>query len=76
MLKNFLGDRNRPKSHNQIEQEIDRVKDMCVNTLDLLEDIQYKVVKKSASCVDIYIDSLVFAGIITHIDVYVRVEVE
>ncbi|MBQ7927714.1 MAG: hypothetical protein IJ287_03075 [Methanobrevibacter sp.] len=75
-LHQFLGDRNRPKSHNQIEQEIDRVKDMCVNTLDLLEDIQYKVVKKSASCVDIYIDSLVFAGIITHIDVYVRVEVE
>lgn len=75
-LHEFLGDRNTPKSLNQIEQEINRVKHICVDTLDLLEDIQYKVIKKSSSCVDIYIDSLVFAGIITHIDVYVRVEVE
>ena len=75
-LHQFLGDRNKPKSHNQIEQELDRVKDMCVNTLDLLEDISYKIVKKNANCVDVYIDSLLFAGIITHIDVYVRLEVE
>ena len=75
-LHQFLGERNRPKTHDQIEQEIDRVKAMCVNTLDLLEDIHYKIEKKSATCVDIYIDSLVFAGIITTIDVYVRVEVE
>ena len=75
-LHQFLGDRNNPKSLNQIEQEIDRVKNICVNTMDLLEDITYKVEKKNATCVDIYIDSLVFAGIITKIDVYVRVEVE
>ena len=39
------------------------------------EDINYDVVKKDANCVDVYIDSLTFAGIITEIDVYVKVEV-
>jgi hypothetical protein len=74
-LHQFLGERNREATLNEIKQELDRVKDMCVNTLDLLEDIQYSVEKKNANCVDIYLDSLVFAGIITEIDVYVRVEV-
>ena len=48
---------------------------LCVDTLDLLEDINYDVVKKDANCVDIYIDSLTFAGLITEIDIYVKVEV-
>ena len=74
-LHQFLGERNRNATLNEIKQEIDRIKEMCVNTLDLLEDIQYSVEKKNANCVDIFIDSLVFAGIITEIDVYVRVEV-
>ncbi len=74
-LHQFLGERNREATLNEIKQEIDRVRNMCVNTLDLLEDIEYTVVKKNPNCVDIYIDSLVFAGIITEIDVYVRVEV-
>lgn len=74
-LHQFLGERNREATLNEIKQELDRVKEMCVNTLDLLEDIQYSVVKKNTNCVDVYIDSLVFAGIITEIDVYVRIEV-
>ena len=74
-LHQFLGERNREATLNEIKQELDRVKNMCVNTLDLLEDIQFTVEKKSTNCVDVYIDSLVFAGIITEIDVYVRVEV-
>lgn len=75
-LHQFLGERNREATLNGIKQELDRVKDMCVNTLDLLEDINYSVVKKDVNCVDIYIDSLVFAGLITEIDVYVKIEVE
>ena len=75
-LHNYLGERNRPASIGQIEQELDRVKDECVNTLDLLSDIEYHVVKKDASCVDVYITKLLFAGIITEIDVYFTVEVE
>ena len=75
-LHQFLGERNRTATLDEIKHEVDRVKEECVTTLDLLEDINYEVVKKDANCVDIYIDSLVFAGIITTIDVYVKVEVE
>lgn len=75
-LHQFLGDRNRNKTHSEIEQELNRVKNKCVNVLDLLEDINFTVQKKDANCVDIYIDSLVFAGIITRIDVYVKLEVQ
>lgn len=75
-LHQFLGERNREATLNEIKQELDRVKDMCVNVLDLLEDINYTVEKESPNCVGITIDSLLFAGIITRINVYVRVEVE
>ena len=75
-LHEFLGERNNNATLDEIKQECDRVKELCVDTLDLLQDIQYSVVKKTSSCVDIYIDSLVFAGIITEIDVYVKLEVE
>ena len=75
-LTQFLGDRNRTLTLNAVKQEVDRVANICVNQLDLLEAINYEVVKKDSSCIEINIDSLVFAGIITRINVYVRVEVE
>ena len=53
-----------------------RIKELCVNTLDLLKDIEFEVIKKSANLVDIHITKLLFDGIITEIDVYVTVEVE
>ena len=75
-LHQFLGDRNRNATLNEIKQEVDRVKDLCVGNLDLLKDINYTVAKENANCVGINIDSLLFDGIITRINVYVRVEVE
>ena len=75
-LHQFLGDRNRPKSYDEVVQELDRIKYNCVNVLDLLKDINYTVKKESRKCVGIYIDSLTFEDIITHINMYVRVEVE
>lgn len=75
-LHQFLGERNREATLNEIKQEVDRVKERCVNTLDLLEDIEYTVEKKSPNCVDINITKLLFAGIITEIDVYITIEVE
>lgn len=75
-LHKFLGERNTTVSLNAIKQELDRIKNQCVNVLDLLEDISYTVEKESTSCVGITIDSLLFAGIITRINVYLRVEVE
>jgi len=75
-LHQFLGERNREITLNAVKQELDRVKNQCVNTLDLCEDINYTVAKESSSCIGITIDSILFAGIITRINVYVRVEVE
>ena len=75
-LHKFLGERNREATLNEIKHELDRVKNECVNVLDLLKDIEYTVTKKSANCVDIHIKRLLFDGIITEINVYVTVEVE
>lgn len=75
-LESFLGEKNRAVTLTGIKSELQRVKKDCVDTLDLLEDINYEVEKADANCVNIYIDSLLFAGVITKIDVYVKVEVE
>lgn len=75
-LHRFLGDRNREATLTEIEHELASVKEKCVNDLDLLKDIQYNVAKESVNCVGITIDSLVFDGIITRMNMYVRVEVE
>ncbi len=75
-LHQYLGDRNRSASLNEIKQELDRVKERCVNTLDLLKDIEYTVEKKSPKCVDVNITRLLFDGIITEINVYITIEVE
>lgn len=75
-LEAFLGEKNKPVTITGIKSELERVRKECVDSADLLEDIQYEVEKVDAHCVNVYIDSLVFAGVITKIDVYVKVEVE
>ena len=75
-LHEFLGDRNSPKTHSEIEQELSRTKTKCVNALDLLADIEYSVIKKSPKCVDIHITRLLFDDVITDIDVYFTIEVQ
>ena len=75
-LHQFLGERNRDLTLNDIKFEVNRVKSEVINTYDIVKDIEYSVEKKSADTVDIHITKLVFDGIITEIDVYVTVEVE
>ena len=75
-LHQFLGERNRQATIEEIGHELAGVKDTCVDSLDLLEDINYTIEKETDSCVGVTIDSLLFAGIITRINVYVRLEVE
>jgi len=75
-LHTYLGERNTPKTLGEVEQELDRVKNVCVKTLDLLEDIQFYITKKDAKCVDVHITKLLFAGIITEIDAYFTIEVQ
>ena len=72
----YLGNKNNKTTLSEINQECARIKDKCVNTLDFLEDIEYNVVKKNSHCVDVNIVRLVFAGVITEINVYVTIEVE
>ena len=74
-LQEYLEERNRNATLNEIKHELDRVKHECVKVLDLLNDIQFTVTKKDATTVEINIQKLLFDGIITEIDVYVTVEV-
>ena len=75
-LHDFLGDRNRTRTHGEIEQELSRVKTECVDALDLLADIDYTVTKKSAKCVDVVINRLLFDDIITEMNIYFTIEVQ
>ena len=74
-LHPFLGGRNRPKTYNEIIQELDRVKYNCIDELDLLKDLSFTVEKVNPKKVKIDNLKLVFDGIITTIDVYYYVEV-
>ena len=75
-LHQFLGERNREVTMDEIKHEVDRVKNNCTKTLDLLKDIEFTVEKINANKVEINIQRLLFDGLITEIDVYVTVEVE
>ena len=75
-LHHFLGDRNRKPTHDEIIQELDRVKYNCIDTMDLLKDIIYTVEKEDAETVGVTIKSMNFDGIITRINVYYTIEVE
>ena len=75
-LHQFLGERNRDLTLNDIKFEVNRVKSEVINTYDIVKDIEYEVNKKDADTVEVHITKLVFDGIITEIDVYVTVEVE
>ena len=61
------------KQLDEIKHEVMRV---IMLDIRFITDIEFEVIKKSASVVDIHITRLLFDGIITEIDVYVTVEVE
>jgi len=76
-FEEFLGDKNTSNTIASIKSHIETKKQYFVGNLNLLENIDYNVVKgEKPECVDVYLDSLLFAGVITKIDVYVVVEVE
>ena len=75
-LHRFFSERNRPATYNEIIQELDRVKYNCIDSLDLLKDINYTVEKVDSKTVKIDDLKLVFDGIITRINVYYYIEVE
>ena len=75
MFKKFLKNYNTTVD-SPVIQELDRVKYVCIDTLDLLKDIIYTVEKKDAKTLDVNIVSLKFDGIITQVNVYYTIEVE
>ena len=75
-LHDFLGDPTNDITINGVKHELDRVKNQCVDVLGLCKDINYTVAKESTGCIGISIDSILFDGVLTRINVYVRLEVE
>ena len=75
-LIRFLGEKTKPKTIDEVTQEIDRIRDYCINSLDLVNDITYTIRKAGAECVEIKLDSIKFPGVITKINMLIRVEVE
>ena len=75
-LHQFLGDRNRPATHNEVIQELDRVKYKCIDSMDLLKDIVYTITKIDAETLKVRLISLTFDGIITRMEVEYTIEVE
>ena len=75
-LRQYLGDKNKPKTLNEVKQELDRVKKLCVETLDLVEDINYTATKTAGNCLDIYLETMKFASVLTTINMHILIEVD
>ena len=75
-VETYLGEVNSEATLEGIRNVIDTVIYECVDTLELLEEIQYNVEKVSATCVRVDLEKLVFDGVITEIDIYYSIEVQ
>lgn len=75
-VETYLGDPSNERTVEGITTIMETIREECVNTLNLLEDIIYHVNKVSAECVDIVIDKMVFNGVITEIDIHYSIEVQ
>ena len=75
-VETYLGEPSTTATVGGITSVVEGVVETCVNELKLLEGIEYHVVKQSATCVDIIIDKMIFAGIITEIDIHYSIEVQ
>lgn len=73
-LRQFLGDPSNDKTIALIKTECARIKNMFIG-LELIEDMTYEVQEVDAETVEVIINSIQFAGIITEIDVYITIEV-
>lgn len=73
-LRQFLGDPSNNKTIALIKTECARIKNMFIG-LELIDDMSYEVQEVDAETVEVIINSIQFAGIITEIDVYITIEV-
>ena len=73
-LRTFLGDKTQPKTIELVKMECNRLYSRF-KSLGLIEGMNYAVQKKDAETVDIIINTIQFAGVITTINVAITVEV-
>lgn len=73
-LRQFLGDPSNDKTIALIKTECARIKNYFIG-LELIDDMEYDIQEKDAETVEVIINSIQFAGVITEIDVYITIEV-
>ena len=73
-LRTFLGDKSNNITIDLIKMECNRIATLYKD-LTLIENMQYVVEKKDAETVNVIINSIEFAGVITEIDVFITIEV-
>lgn len=74
-LRQALGEHNNI-SMELIKMECGRLYNKFIDTLGLIKDIVYTVEKEDAETVNVLISELIFAGIVTKINVYITIGVE
>lgn len=73
-LRQFLGNQSNNLTLDMIKMECSRIATMFQD-LSLIENMSYIVEKKDSETVNVIINSIEFAGIITEIDVFITIEV-
>jgi hypothetical protein len=73
-LRQYLGEQSNTLTMDMIKMECNRIATMF-QELNLIENMSYVVEKKDSETVNVIINSIEFAGIITEIDVFITIEV-
>jgi hypothetical protein len=74
-LRQFLGEHNNPVTLDAIKMECNRILVKFRDNLGAVENINYAVEKVNSQTVNVILNSVEFADIITEIDVFVTIEV-
>lgn len=74
-VESYLGEINNERTVEGIHNIVDNLVYECVDILELLEEIDFVVERKSSECIDIIIKKMVFNGVVTEIDIHYSIEV-
>lgn len=74
-LRQFLGEKNNIITVDTVKMECNSILSKFRNDLKVVENINYAVEKKDSETVNVVLNSIQFAGVITEIDVYLTIEV-
>ena len=72
----FLGNKSNERTILNINAECARIKNMYIDTLNFIVDVEYNIEKVSPECIDINLTKILFDGVITEIDVYYTIDVQ